>query len=149
MKELSPTGGVRDRGFSSSDQNTLLKHWFLRPNCVSAKSLDGVVTTSPQCVGEDIADIPQILQRKKANTAMISPRQYIVLSITCFAVSFSLLIAGFVFQVMGMGGSNPLMLAGFPFNFIGILAMWFSQSLKLQSERLDRLEAQLLARTQA
>ena len=80
---------------------------------------------------------------------MINHRQFIVLSITSFAVSFSLLIAGFVFQIMSMGGSNSLMLAGFPFNFIGILAMWFSQILKQQSERLDRLEAQLLARAQA
>jgi sulfite exporter TauE/SafE len=79
---------------------------------------------------------------------MISHRQFIVLSLTSFGVSFSLLIAGIVFQIMGTGGSNSLMLAGFPFNFIGILAMWFGLSLKQQSERLDRLEAQLLARAQ-
>jgi hypothetical protein len=80
---------------------------------------------------------------------MFSPRHFVILSLTCFGVSFSLLIIGMVFHAIGMRDTNYLMLGGFPFNFIGILAMWVSRILKEQTERLDRLEAQLLARAQA
>ena len=80
---------------------------------------------------------------------MPSLRPILVLAITAFAIGFTLLIAGFVLQVLGVSGAGTFLMPAIAFNYIGVLGTWLWRTAKEQAERLDRVEAQLLERTKA
>ena len=73
--------------------------------------------------------------------------RYIVgLIIASFAMSLIFLAGGIFLQLSGSRSSSIFCMLSLPFNYIGVLAIWFGRSIVQQSGRLDRLEAQLRER---
>ncbi len=80
---------------------------------------------------------------------MVSPREITVLTTCSSVMSFLMLIGAVVFHLMGMKDGGLLLLMALPFNFITMSVAMFGRGLKAQSERFDRLEAQVFGRPQA
>jgi hypothetical protein len=80
---------------------------------------------------------------------MNSHRQILTVAITSIAIGFSLLIVAVVLQILGVRTANTFIAPAMAFNYVGVLGIWVWRTAKEQSARLDRLEAQLLARTEA
>ena len=80
---------------------------------------------------------------------MIGYRHIVGIVIASFVMSFIFLGSGVLLQLSGSHSSNNFIMLSLPFNYIGVLAAWLSRLVKQQSDRLDRIEAQMRERTSA
>jgi hypothetical protein len=80
---------------------------------------------------------------------MDSARPIIFLGSFALLFSVVLVVGSLVAHILGVPGMTEVLVPGVLFNFIGVITVKSGQALRELSERIQRLEAQLIAQTQA
>ena len=149
---MAPNGSLRSEPVIVRDPCRIGKSGFAA--VLISEKIPAVGCTSPGCFAYKLEQRNCRLanfgiQTEKASGTMINLRPILAVAITAFAIGCTLLIGGVVLQILGVPNAITFMMPGLAFNYVGVLGIWVWRTAKEQTERLDRLEAQLLAQGNA